>query len=203
MLAEQRGPMTRGIVLLSLLLAGCPPKQPITGDMSGPAPSPGHPDMTCPASTEAVGLAPPHGLETYCARIDIRGDSEKHGPYLRWHDAATLAIQGNHYVNKPHGAWQEFYANGRPKLAGHYTEGDPDGPWAEYYDNGEMSKQGTMTSGRESGHWQYWAESGVLEREGTYNDGEMDDIWMYYRLDGEPRTRRNYRFGRLISQTEL
>lgn len=201
MVAEQRGLMTRGIVLLSLLLAGCPPKEPASQYMSGPGP--GHADMTCPASTEAVGLAPPNGLETYCARTDIRGDREKHGPYMRWHDSATLAIQGNYYVDKPHGAWQEFYTNGRPKLIGHYTEGDPDGPWAEYYDGGQMTKQGTMTNGRASGHWQYWTESGVLEREGTFNDGEMDGIWVYYRLDGEPRIRRTYRFGRLISQTEL
>lgn len=193
--------MLRTLPLLALLLAGCPPKDPTIRYMSGP--DAGHPDMICPSSTHAVGLSPPHGLQTWCAREDVRGDTHKHGPYMRWHDAATLAVQGNYYVDKKHGAWSEFYTNGRAKLVGHYSEGVPDGPWAEYYDSGHKQKEGTMASGRPDGQWQYWSEAGLLEREGSFGGGEMNGIWTYYTLDGEPRIRRTYRHGRLITQTEL
>ena len=193
--------MPRSALLFALLLTACPQKNEATLYVRGPAP--GHPDLVCPASTEAVGLAPPHGLETYCARQDIRGDQEKHGPYMRWHDSATLAVVGSYYINKPHGAWQEFYTNSRSKIVGHYTDGEPDGPWAEFYENGQKENEGTMTNGRKDGHWQFWTEAGILEREGGYRDGDTNGEWVYYRLDGEPRIRRTYRRGRLITQTEL
>ena len=89
-------------LLLVLVLTACASKSPTNRYMQGPGP--GHPDLVCPSSTEPNGMSPPHGLETYCQRTDIRGDVEKHGPYMRWHDAATLAVEGNYYADLQHGA---------------------------------------------------------------------------------------------------
>ena len=115
---------------------------------------------------------------------------------------STLAVEGNYYADLQHGAWTEYYTNGRPKLEGHYHRGEPQGPWAEYAETGQKTSAGTMEGGHPEGPWTYWNELGQRLREGGYINGEQDGEWTYYRPDGTVRLVRTYRRGRLIQQVE-
>jgi antitoxin component YwqK of YwqJK toxin-antitoxin module len=96
------------------------------------------------------------------AVFEARGQDEKHGPFLAWHENGQTARQGEFRYDLPVGKFQYWYANGQKQMDGSYVDGRPDGPWIWWHENGLKSIAGAYTDGAPSGLWQWWKATGKL-----------------------------------------
>jgi uncharacterized protein len=96
------------------------------------------------------------------AVFESRGQDEKHGPFLAWHENGQIARQGEFRYDLPVGKFQYWYANGQKQMDGSYVDGRPDGEWIWWHENGLKSIAGSYRDGSPAGLWQWWKATGKL-----------------------------------------
>ncbi|MBX2804120.1 MAG: hypothetical protein KTR31_41035 [Myxococcales bacterium] len=160
-----------------------------------------HPELVCPEGTYPVGQPPPYGTEAWCIRV---GDDEqllRHGPYLRWHDAAVVAERGHYTDGLRSGTWTTTFPDGAPLSEGAYVAGRKDGPWQQRYASGDTASEGAWVEGVRHGPWTYTALDGVTTT-GAWTLGQRQGTWIDVDAEGTKIRTRSYRDGKLKHQSE-
>ena len=75
---------------------------------------------TCPAGTNAVGKAPPEGLEWRCATAS--GVPE--GPWLTWYEGGQLMSERHMKKGREHGRQRSWWPNGQLMMEGVSVDGN-------------------------------------------------------------------------------
>ncbi len=196
----------RLLVPVLLLLAACggtdetPPPADEVPVEAPDQPASKLPTLECPegavyAETETNG--------TFEQSCDIGG--AKTGPFRRWYDADTKAVDGSYNLGMPDATWIWSYEDGTKKSKGSYRRGKQIGSWTWWYLGGVKSEEGDFLSGRKAGHWIRWYESGKIMEEGLYHNGTKNGDWKYYRDDetNTVRAKENWQMGKMKEEKYL
>ncbi|NCG18233.1 MAG: hypothetical protein GWP91_04375 [Rhodobacterales bacterium] len=140
---------------------------------------PSLPDIDCPEGANYVHTELDGSYEQSC---EVSG--AKTGPFRRWHNLDTKAVDGGYVLGLPEDTWIWSYPSGAKKTKGAYRRGKERGSWTWWYESGQKSEEGDFLSGRKAGQWIRWYESGKKMEAGLYQNGTKNGVWKYYRDDG-------------------
>lgn len=98
----------------------------------------------------------------------------------------------------PHGSWEEYYPNDKPRLHATYKLGISVGSWTQWFQNGQMSKRGKFdNNGLETGLWIIWYRNGKMWQSGSYEAGKQTGTWWVWRKDGTAESVTEWLNGKL------
>ena len=111
------------------------------------------------------------------------------------HRAFTAKILPNKGVLL-HGAYLEYYSNGKKQKAGAYEYGKKVGEWIFWSKDEVVRKKGTYAQDKQDGKWEKHRSDGTLEWIEMYSNGLKDGTWQAFAEDGQrPLWERNFKAG--------
>ena len=103
----------------------------------------------------------------------------------------VIQLSDDSIVN--HGAFREYYRDGKKFSEGAFKNGVHDAVWTYWYPNGQVRKKVSFLKGKPSGTWDVFREDGTREVAKSYKDGIRNGKWQGYYEDGETvRVEINY-----------
>ncbi|HUH04142.1 MAG TPA: hypothetical protein VML75_19225 [Kofleriaceae bacterium] len=138
------------------------------------------PLIECDAGTVLARSPPPIGREIFCARLD----GTRHGEYLRYHDATTVAERGRYADGAKDGRWEQHSRAGA--LLGVYTIDRGTGVERRWHDAGGLASEHALREGVRHGEARRFALDGTLMITERYVDGALEGP----RVVGAPETMR-------------
>ncbi len=115
----------------------------------------------------------------------------------RWiHDYAGRkhVIFTNIYGDR-HGAYEQYYGNGKIVAKGTYVDGNLEGVYQTWHKNGIQKSNVNYQNGNMEGLCQMWHENGQLLRNVYYKNGKMHGPYIAYYEDGRPQEKGTYKDG--------
>lgn len=178
---------------------GAPAPAPEPQAEPGPAP-PSYPPLACPEEATYREAQTAQGFEQLCEMAGVNN-----GPFRRWHDEQTRAVDGGYKMGQADGAWVWWYADGTKRTKGNYKSGKQAGSWTFWSESGARIEEGDFLGGRKAGTWTRWYESARKKEEGMYHNGVKNGTWVYFRDDAEntPKRKEVWQAGAKQEQTFL
>jgi MORN repeat protein len=102
---------------------------------------------------------------------------------------ATYTSQGK---DLRHGAWKEWYANGKPLQEGYYQNDKKSGTFVFWHENGQIAVTGEYKDDVPQGLWVWYHENGLKSAIGKYQDGGYIGEWRWWNEDGRITKRKTY-----------
>lgn len=102
---------------------------------------------------------------------------------------ATYTSQGK---DLRHGAWKEWYANGKPLQEGYYQNDKKSGTFVFWHENGQIAVTGEYKDDVPQGMWVWYHENGLKSAIGKYQDGAYIGEWRWWNEDGRISKRKTY-----------
>jgi hypothetical protein len=138
--------------------------------------APDLPPIECTEGARPQAGKSANGIEQWCER-----DGVMHGPYNRFHDDGTKAVDGMYADNAPDGNWLWKHPNGTKASKGTYRKGKQAGSWTWWHPNGMRAQEGDFLAGRKAGHWTAWFDEGSKKEMGLYHNGNKHGDWSYFK----------------------
>jgi antitoxin component YwqK of YwqJK toxin-antitoxin module len=91
-----------------------------------------------------------------------------------------------------HGAWKEWYTNGKPLQEGFYQNDKKTGTFMFWHENGQVAVTGEYKDDVPQGLWVWYHENGLKSAIGKYEDGTYIGEWRWWNEDGRLTKRKTY-----------
>ena len=91
-----------------------------------------------------------------------------------------------------HGAWKEWYANGKPLQEGFYQNDKKSGTFIFWHDNGQIAVTGEYKDDVPQGLWVWYHPNGLKSAIGKYEEGAYVGEWRWWNEDGKLSKRKTY-----------
>lgn len=127
----------------------------------------------------------------------------KHEDLLKTDSSELMGhlVNESHYMNDTlHGAYLEYWANGRLYESGCYDHGIKEGIWIEMFDNGKMKSKDIYVHGLREGYGKTWYDNGKGESKEHYQNGQLDGKSKRWCPNGFIYEKGNYKNGQPVSK---
>lgn len=102
-----------------------------------------------------------------------------------------------------HGAFAQWYPNGRRLKAGSYRHGAKHGAWITWYASGQVYRIWFMVSGKWHGGFKQWHVNGRIAMTGQYRNGHRFGCWRMQHRDGRLKPKHCYPDFRFLKALKL
>ena len=154
--------------------------------------------VTAVASCTEKTIITKHENGTIYEQYQYRGDSLKHGTYVRYSEGGVILEESTYvdgylsgerkiynqagnleieefYENKLlNGPYKVYYDNGTLRLEGMYVDNVLSGPMKGYYPSGALKEEVVFVDNLEDGPFKEYHENGSLMWKGTYRGGDKE-----------------------------
>ncbi len=108
------------------------------------------------------------------------------GVVEEFHPSGARASRTHYTAGVKHGAYEAWYADGRPWKTGAYVEGALDGPYREWWTNGKPATEAVYARGALTGSYRRWYANGQLWEQATYEVGKRVGPYRKWWKNGKP-----------------
>lgn len=134
----------------------------------------------------------------WVARVYSDGTRTAHGAYKEFYENGKLYCQGSFQQGKRHGEWVFMHESGQEAKRGSYIDDKTDGKWIIKNQQGGVIRQESYKLGKKHGKWLiYDRKTSVLRKEHNWADGIRDGMTKEWFDTGKIALEVSYRAGKL------
>ncbi len=114
------------------------------------------------------------------------GHFEAHGAYREFYPNGKLFVEGQYRRGRQNGEWTFYFDNGQQNRKAIYKDGKPDGPREIFRADGTLSAKRGFAEGLRNGEWITYDQTGKKpQAEEHYDKGKPDGVWKYWYANGK------------------
>jgi antitoxin component YwqK of YwqJK toxin-antitoxin module len=110
----------------------------------------------------------------------------------KFYGSGVPQITAEYVDGKKHGAYVEFYQNGKKKAEGRYYREVEDGIWTTYFYNGAIETRGARARGLRHGPFEKFYPSGEKKAVEAYDDGVAHGRWVSWHENGQIESEQHF-----------